>query len=319
MRRILLTDYHCPGDTLEDTAAVHELRLSHPDIRVMVRTTAQELWDHNPEVEAFSEGDGRGFVERIPIQMPLIHRSNQCGLHVIDCIRRYLEDRLQVKITPQERKATIYLTDEERECGAWLEQCGIHGPFWLVNAGHKSDYPVKYWGFENFQKVIDMTRHAIQWVQVGATEHTHRPLAGVIDMVGKTTHRQLAMLTHHADGVLTGVSYLMHMATIRWYGHGQTRRPVVVINGGREPDSFSAYPGQHRFSSVGLLDCCRNGGCWRSTVTGDGPKACAHPAKLPGGEMVPLCMAMIRPEAVAERILAIVKSFGASPAAGTTP
>ena len=49
--RVFIQDQHCPGDTLEITAAVRDLCVSHPDIRVNVRTTAQELWDNNPHLD----------------------------------------------------------------------------------------------------------------------------------------------------------------------------------------------------------------------------------------------------------------------------
>ena len=49
--RLFITDYHCPGDTLEDTAAIRDLHAARPDLRINVATTAQELWDNNPNLD----------------------------------------------------------------------------------------------------------------------------------------------------------------------------------------------------------------------------------------------------------------------------
>jgi hypothetical protein len=54
-------------------------------------------------------------------------------------------------------------------------------------------------------------------------------------MVGKTNHRQLVNLMWRASGVLTPVSYPMHLSTMQWKDHHDEKRPCVVIAGSREP------------------------------------------------------------------------------------
>jgi ADP-heptose:LPS heptosyltransferase len=152
--------------------------------------------------------------------------------------------------------------------------------------------------------VIDHFRGRIQFVQVGEKGHHHPPLDGVIDLRGETTLRQLVRLTHHAQGAVSGVSLLMHLAAAVETAPGMPRnRPCVVIAGGREPPHFTAYPHHQYIHTVGALPCCDQGGCWKSRVVpiGDGdPKDQELCIDVVG--RLPRCMDMITAEEVIRRI-----------------
>ncbi|HEX7377997.1 MAG TPA: glycosyltransferase family 9 protein [Pirellulales bacterium] len=111
------------------------------------------------------------------------------------------------------------------------------------------------------------------FAQIGAAEHGHPALENVIDLCGKTDHRQLIRLVYHATGVLTGVSYPMHLAAAvprpPWM---VGLRPCVVVAGGREPAHWEQYPGHRFLHTIGALSCCATGGCWKSRTLplGDG-------------------------------------------------
>jgi len=212
---------------------------------------------------------------------------------------RFFEDNLGVRVPLGTNRPHLYLSDDEKK---WMNQvrevAGHDRPFWLVNAGVKQDYTAKQYPF--YQEVVDRLLGRVFFVQVGQAEHLHRPLKGVLDLVGKTDLRQLVRLTHHARGVLTGTSLLMHLAAA-------LERPAVVPAGGREPRNWNTYPIQTLLSSVGTLPCCAVGGCWKSRVVknGDGSEQdgslCERPVLTdpPAGQ----CMAAITPEEVAAAVL----------------
>jgi len=78
----------------------------------------------------------------------------------------------------------------------------------------------------------------------------------------------------------------------------------VVIAGGREPAHWEQYPGHQFLHTIGALDCCRTGGCWKSRTVplNDGSKLdealCAE--VTPGG--IPRCMDMTTPAQVSDLI-----------------
>jgi len=118
-------------------------------------------------------------------------------------------------------------------------------PVCVLNAGWKSDTPAKFWGRVNFESVVHVLSDRILFVQVGAARSGidfHRPVPGALDLLGRTTLRELAQLVYHADFVLTGISQLHHLAGIACY----KPRHCVTIAGGREPENWAnchARPG----------------------------------------------------------------------------
>ena len=99
---------------------------------------------------------------------------------------------------------------------------------------------------------------------------------------------------------------------------GRGLRPCVVVNGGREPPQWEQYQGHQFLHTIGALDCCAGGACWKSRVLplGDGdPKdhdLCGQPVAG-----YPRCMWLIRPEEIvgadgkanATRRIAAAKNF----------
>jgi hypothetical protein len=112
----------------------------------------------------------------------------------------------------------------------------------------------------------------------------------------------------------------MHLAAaVETKRNMPANRACVVINGGREPVNWEAYP-HHRFLAVnGALDCCEQGGCWRSRTFAldDGDEKdqslCEYPeeidfeVQLPPKRVkqklkLPKCMQMIKAEDVIRAI-----------------
>jgi ADP-heptose:LPS heptosyltransferase len=297
------------------TAAVRDLHLRYPgQFQTDVRTPCPHLWENNPWITLLDDG-GQG-VETIDCHYPLIHRSNQEPWHFLHAFIDFLNQRLDLEIKATAFKGDIHLSATER---SWISQVEeitkAPVPFWIVSAGGKLDYTIKWWETARYQAVVDHFRDRILFVQVGETKHHHPPLEGVVDLRGRTDLRQLVRLVHHADGVVGPVSLLMHLAAAVEVKQGQPKnRPCVVVAGGREPPHWEAYPHHQFIHTVGALRCCDNGGCWkaRTVPLGDGD-AKDRPENLCVDVVgaLPHCMDLIGPDEVIRRIELYVRGRAA--------
>lgn len=311
MRALKLVNKLSPGDVLVMSAAIHSLHRRHPGKYLTgVESSCPAVWENNPDVATTDQLLAAGGAEEIATHYPLVNECNQRAVHVLQGYCDFLAHALQVPIPLMTNRPLLYLSDQEK---AWANQVeevtGRRQQFWVICAGHKMDFTAKFWGTDNYQKLVDSLRGRVTFVQVGAAEHRHPPLRGVINLVGKTDARQLIRLCYHADGVVCGVTFLHHIAAA-------LNKPSVVILGGREPVQWNAYPRCHLLHTGGALDSCRKvigsevgHACWRSRVIrlGDGSEQdgslCADPT--PGDDPIPRCQAMIRPETVADKVIDI--------------
>lgn len=306
-RKLIFKNSLSPGDIVMLTAALRDLHRSHPGEFVTdVRTSAAPLWEHNPHVTQLDENDAS--VEVLECHYPLIGHSNQRPFHFIHGFAQFVSESLGVSITPTEFRGDIYLSKQEQ---GWISQVheliGTDEPFWIVAAGGKWDFTIKWWSHLRFQEVVDHFTHRIQFVQVGETGHNHPLLRNVIDLRGKTNIRQLVRLVYHSQGILCPVTFLMHLAAAVPTRPGAPRsRPCVVVAGGREPVHWEAYPGHRYLHTQGALSCCETGGCWKSRTVplGDGdekdlPQNLCQKVTLEG---LPRCMDMIRSDDVIRAI-----------------
>jgi ADP-heptose:LPS heptosyltransferase len=288
------------------TAAVRDLHLAQPgEFLTDVRTSCPDLWLYNPHLTPLSESDPE--VEVVECHYPLIHRSNQAPYHFVHGFIEYLNDTLGLRIKPTAFRGDIHLSPEEK---SWFrrveEEKGPCAPFWLLASGGKYDYTIKWWDHRRYQEVVDHFAGVVDFVQVGEANHHHPALRGTIDLRGQTSLRQLVRLMHHAQGALSAVSLLMHLAAAVEVKPGMPKnRPCVVIAGGREPPHFTAYPHHQFIHTVGALACCDDGGCWKSRTRalGDGDSK-DRPEELcvdPVGDL-PRCMDMITAAEVIRRV-----------------
>ena len=270
MQKLILRNFQCPGDILMLTAALRDLHHCYPGrFCTDVRTSAPEIWAHNPYITALSEDDPE--VRIVDCHYPLIHQSNQRPYHFIHGFIHYLNEILQLHIEPTAFKGDIHLSAEERATPNTVHLSNESRPFWLIVAGGKRDFTIKWWDTRRYQRVVDHFRGRLQFVQVGGAGHYHPPLEGITDLRGLTTLRDLILLVYHSAGVLTPVSLAMHLAAaVELKGESGTDnlravgRPCVVVAGGREPTHWEAYPTHQFIHTIGMLSCCKDGGCWRS-------------------------------------------------------
>ena len=306
MKKLILRNLQSPGDVVMLTAAVRDLHRSYPgQFLTDVRTSCPALWENNPWLTPLNEHADD--VEIIECQYPLIHSSNTAPYHFIHGFIEFLNVCLGLRIRPTEFKGDIHISPMER---SWISQAeeiiGRNLPFWIIATGGKFDFTAKWWDPARFQQVVDHFLGKILFIQVGEDGHYHPPLNGVVNLVGKTDLRQLVRLVYHAQGIVTPVSLLMHLAAAVEVRNGDPKnRPCVVVAGGREPSHWEAYPHHQFIHTNGSLPCCDNGGCWKSRVLplGDGDEK-DRPENLCVDVVgkLPHCMDMIKPADVIRRI-----------------
>src|ERR1043166_9264518 len=238
MKKLILKCGLSPGDLIMLTAALRDLHRCYPNqFATDVRTCCSELWENNPYLSPLPDDDNT--VRVLDCAYPLINRCDDTPYHCVHGFIDFLNRRLGLAIKPTAFKGDIHLSAQER---AWYSQVRevtrANIPFWIIAAGGKYDITIKWWSAERYQAVVDHFRGKVQFVQVGENGHRHPRLDGVIDLRGQTTLRELIRLVYHAQGVLCGVTELMHLAAAVEPRRGRWgRRPCVVGGGGPAADA----------------------------------------------------------------------------------
>ena len=271
-QKIILKSSLSPGDILMLTAAVRDLHQCCPGkYAIDVRTPCGLLWENNPHITSLNEYDT--FVKVIDCEYPLVHQSNQRPFHFIHGYSQFLNKELGVNTVPTDFRGDIHLSEQEKtQSFISDEQNPDDLPVWIICAGGKFDYTIKWWHWQRYQAVVDAFKGKILFVQVGEEGHFHPPLENVVDLRSKTSLRDMIHLMHWADGLLCGVTFHMHLAAAVPLRDDQISRPAVIIAGGRESPHWEAYPTHQYLHTVGMLPCCAKGGCWKSRTLplGDG-------------------------------------------------
>ena len=199
-----------------------------------MRTSSPPLWENNPHITSLNKEDSD--VKSIVCHYPLIHRCNDAPYHFIHGFIDYLNEQLGLQIRPTAFKGDIYLSEEEIARPSIVEETlGRPTSYWIIVAGGKYDFTIKWWHRRRWQEVVDHFSERILFVQVGEKGHYHPPLKGVLDLRGKTTLRDLIRLIYHAEGVVCPVTMHMHLAVSVLPPGRKRLRSCVVIAGGREP------------------------------------------------------------------------------------
>jgi ADP-heptose:LPS heptosyltransferase len=323
MRKLLLTNYQAPGDVVMLTSALRDLHLCHPgEFLIDVDTDCPELWENNPYLTPLDRKDPD--VQVVECRYPLIEFSNKRPVHFVHGFIENLNHQLGLSIRPTRVAGDIHLSTEEKLGPSPVEEI-THAPipYWIIVAGGKFDCTIKWWHFRRWQTVVDRLRDRIQFVQVGAGQHYHPLLRGVLDLRRRTSLRHLVRLVHHSQGVLCPVTFLMHLAAaVETKPGALSPRPCVVVAGGREPATWEAYPGHRFLHTIGMLPCCMTGGCWRSRSVpledGDRKDRPEHLC-LDTVNNLPRCMHLITPEQVVEAIESYLQPQGVHPAVESPP
>lgn len=307
-RKLILQNFQSPGDLVMLLYAITSLHETYPgEYLTDVRSPSPAIFENNPLITPISDTDPD--AELIKMEYPQIHDSNRKPYRFSTAFTAYLADKIGREIQPADFAGILPISNRER---GWYS--AIHEilkrdvPYWVLNAGHKSDFTAKTWSFSRYQDLVSSLPD-VWFVQVGASEHTHPELAGsnLIRLVGKTDTRQLIRLVYNSFGVISGVSFPMHLA----YAvpphprFGREARANITIAGGREAAHWEQGPSHHFLHTCGMLKCCDFGGCWKSRVVplndndSKDESLCEAPMMMEDGQWVPKCMAMIEVDDVA--------------------
>ena len=315
-QKLILVARQSPGDVLVMGNAIACLQKSYQNkYQIEVRTSSTDIFKNNPfitkhiydeckykEIEnKFSltphsdmTKDSRTSwlddIMVIDMHYPAIHQSGQSGKHFTSAYIEWLEYILDLKINQSFMRPEIYLDQNEMN---WyspiVSEHKYRGRYWILNAGGKNDFTLKQ--YSHYQEVVNRLKSFdIKCVQIGQLEHEHKPLENVLSMIGKTDIRQLFRLIYKSDGVITPVSFPMHIA-------GALEYPCVVVAGAREGARWESYP-NHQFLSVnGCLPCAKYDGCWKS-------KTAECDNKI---NNIPKCLSLIDPEDIVRSVLRYYK------------
>jgi len=308
VRKIILSQGQSPGDILTMTRAVADLKTTYPEWLIDVRSPAPAIFENNPHLIPLSEDDPE--VEKYNIQYPEIHNSGWSGLHFSDGFLMDIETKLnsnpekvaiygETKIKKTGIRPEMWISDEEK---GWYNQ--VHctflsdEPYWVLNAGRKSDNELKEYPFwEEFVSCFNAEfNHKVNLVTIGSTAvgHIHPRLKGVFDLVGKTDLRQLIRLIYNAHGTVGPISFQFVLSA----AFGQS---AVVVAGGKEGPRWHSYNWIDFLHVVGRLKCCMFDGCWLG-----GQKGLCKDLVAVGQRNVPRCFTLISPE---EIVCAIKKYY----------
>ena len=315
MRRITLKSGLALGDIVALSAVPRELANQYPgQYQVAMDTPFLSLFESNPHVVPADDSFEVIQCEYHRDRWESVNNSNQAPTHLITAYCQDVANSLGITLRPSKLAGDIHLSRDEYGWKSIPHERFNCQRFWLVCSGGKDDFPIKQWSHDSYQRVIDWFRGRIQFVQVGsnAPGHMHRPLNGVLNLVGQTDIRQLVRLVHSSCGILCGITGLVHLAAAVPLPTWQKRpKPCVVIAGGREPRTWYGYPTHRILESVGTLPCCSTGGCWHSHVV---PVLDGQDDQRRFCERVvndqPKCMNMIRPESVILEIEKYMDSEG---------
>lgn len=315
-QKLVLTHHRAPGDIVVMTSLVRDIMLAHPGkFLIDVETSAMDIWKHNPYLTPLRGKRKKQTPADVRyIQMDYgrgIRDQNYEPVHFLAYFHRDFERKFNVKVPLVLPYPDLHLSPAERDVPL------IHGRYWVVISGGKSDFTAKVWEAARMQQVCERLGDlGLGAVQVGSndTGHWHPPMEGdnVVNLTAQTNLRDLIRLIYHSDGVICGITCAMHIAAA-------LHRPCVVLAGGREAWWWEAYVREnkgfgdvadkikvpHKFlHTIGVLDCCKHHGCWRNKVVSINTdrSLCYHPVMRPN-QPVPLCLDMITVDHVMEAVM----------------
>lgn len=278
------------GDILTFTCAIRDFKAVYPDIKINVISTAGHIWDHNPYIDRSVVPTPENTVKIGPGL--LTNASNRLDWHMTNAYRMSMEDKLKISIPQGESRPDVWFTQEEYDSPRVIDK-----PYWIICVSGEKGWGCKMYPFYNWQKVVNQNP-GITFVQIGAAEDHPPRLQGdnVIDYVGKTQHRDtgirdLFKLFLNAEGSIGLVSFHMHLS-------GALHKPSVVIAGGREPVSFTRYPGHAYLSTDGMLPCATKA-CWHCAID-----TCTNLVQDEQSleKKIPKCVDIISPEDITKAI-----------------
>lgn len=269
------------GDMLMFTCAIRDFKAAFPQARVNVISTAGHIWDHNPYLDRELVATPENTVKIGPGK--LTNRSNSIDWHFANAFRVSIQENLKIHIPQGESRPDIWFTEEEYNAPRIIKE-----PYWLIITSGEKGWGCKMYPHDRWQRFVEMNPN-ILFYQLGAAGDNPQRLQGknVVDYVGKTEDkdtgiRDLFKLFLNAEGSIGLVSFHMHLS-------GALSKPAIIVAGGREPVSFTRYPGHQYLATDGCLPCAIKA-CWHCDIS-----KCTN-FVMQGDEKIPKCVDIITPD-----------------------
>lgn len=292
MTQLIFKQMQSPGDLLMLTVAIRDLHLTYPGwFETDVISCYPEIFFNNPFIIHLPKDQG---IEIIDLDYgPYLHKLRRKGLHFSDCFIYMLNEKLKLNIRKTTSSPNVTLLEMEKIKKFVLNRYNIKKPYWLLNAGIKTDIPLKQYPPYLYQRIVDILNGKSNWhcdiVQTGHDHHTHPHLVNVIDLIGKTNDmRHYFSLVYHSEGCIGPVSLQMHLAAA-------FNKPSIVIAGGREEPSWEHHKNHVYLHSIGKFDCCKFEGCWKKLI--------GECVTINDNQRFPKCMDTILPEDIVDEIM----------------
>lgn len=299
--KLLIYNNLCPGDIIVMTAALDMLHKQYPGRFITdVKTHHNDIFLNNPNITKLDPKASD--VHHFWTSYPLINKSSQTPVHFIEGYLDWFSKKLDIDLYMNANRPSLYMSEEEKKELNIPQMKGIKN-YWVVNSGWKNDYTIKRWPAHYFQEVVNHFKDKITFVQIGLDKkgHNHPKLEGVVDLINKTSIRQLINLCYHSNAGLGTITCILHM-------YAAFRKPYVVTHGAREPVNFTFYQSNKILSNVGTLECCKLQACWRSRIVPlkdddkKNKRCCVLPMTDDDERPVARCMWNIKPQQVIDAI-----------------
>lgn len=272
------------GDTFLSTALIRDLKEQMPDIQIDFLSNYQPVFENNPNIT--KHGDLKNIVK---LEYHPFSQRNASGGNLFNGWRESFEIFSGLKIHPGPDEIDVYYKGYEKE--RLFDEDYI-----VINAGNQSCSTIKTYPF--WQEIVNDLKGDIKIIQIGGSEKRDRHVSidGAVNLIGKTTIRDLMRIVRDARAVISPPSAVSILATQKDF-----RGINVIINGTREPNMLTQYKNSLHFGNV----CCKNfdkkNGCMKFYV--DNPlsmKSC-YTTKTINGTKYPLCMC-VDPKQITEAI-----------------
>jgi ADP-heptose:LPS heptosyltransferase len=281
------------GDSVIVTGIIREIKRVCPSALIDARTVHENLFLYNPHVEKLDvmAADVELCIlsfnhKRLSTADMLLARFKN-RIHYAFLMHLLAQSKLGLSWDCKNIKPDLHLGNTLNPVRSELE---FSGPYWLINSGFQNTAPEKW--YPHYQKVVDLLRGKVQFIQHGGPKDTHGRLNGVLSIAGQTSPLELAAAFRDCAGSLGGPGSHLHFAAA-------FDRPCVVISGGQEhPESINYENQQTLFKDIGC-----------EKVLSGNLRGCGHRGKY-GKSCCPhflgdhaACMDAIAPEEVADAIL----------------
>ena len=278
------------GDSIITAGAVHNVKAAHPEALFRYVGHAPEMWMYNPDV-----------TDRpVDVTLPKVcyesveqeRRANRGN--VVEAFTATLCRLLGIPMVPlATRVPYAVLSDEERErAEQW------RGAVLLNANGQTVSFSKAY---PHWQEVVDGLCNDFPIVQVGSRERRNisPSLERVRDWRGKSENlRDFMAMVAGCAGVISPPSGIINIAAA--FG-----KKAVIVNGARELDGLTAYPGMAHVSA--FWPRCRSGKDWACiALTENGQRRCREVVTV-RGERFAACMEALDPVAIVEAARRVLK------------